>query len=104
MRRRRGRVEEGIIIDEYDLQPHTVKFTTPWQPGFIGTCAYLLRRPDWEVPSTREAPLRQQRYLLARFAFYTGVGYKTVMGMGQARVNEEKRAQDRIVILPNELW
>jgi hypothetical protein len=87
--------EDGIIIDEYDLQPHMVKFTTHWQPGFVGTCTYLLRRPDWEVPSTREASLtvRQQMALLAHFAFYTGVGYKTAMGMGQARVNEEKRME-----------
>jgi CRISPR-associated endoribonuclease Cas6 len=85
--------EEGIIIDEYDLQPHTVKFTTHWQPGFVGTCTYLLRRPDWETSSTEETPLtiRQQVALLARFAFYTGVGYKTAMGMGRVRASVEKK-------------
>ncbi len=84
--------EEGIIIDDYDLQPHTVKFTTHWQPGFAGTCTYSLRRPDWEERSMEETTLtvRQQLALLARMAFYTGVGYKTAMGMGQARMTEEK--------------
>jgi hypothetical protein len=87
--------EDGIIIDEYDLQPHAVKFTTHWQPGFVGTCTYLLRSPRWEVSSTDEASLtvRQQMALLTHFAFYTGVGYKTAMGMGQARVNKKKRME-----------
>ncbi|MDQ2902961.1 MAG: CRISPR system precrRNA processing endoribonuclease RAMP protein Cas6 [Ktedonobacteraceae bacterium] len=80
--------DEGIVIDEYDLMPHTVKFTTHWQPGFIGTCTYALRGPD--EPATEESVLtvRQQIVLLARLAFYCGVGYKTPMGMGQTRVVE----------------
>jgi CRISPR/Cas system endoribonuclease Cas6 (RAMP superfamily) len=85
--------EEGIIIDEYDLQPHTVKFTTHWQPGFVGTCTYSLRKPDWETSSAEETSLtvRQQVALLARFAFYTGTGYKTAMGMGRVRMDAEKK-------------
>ncbi len=78
-------LNEGIIINDYDLKPHEVKFTNHWQEGFIGTCKYLLRGPD--DPTTDEAPLtiRQQLLLLAQLAFYTGVGYKTAMGMGRAR-------------------
>lgn len=30
--------------------------------------------------------IRQQIYLLARLAFYSGVGYKTAMGLGQVRL------------------
>jgi CRISPR-associated endoribonuclease Cas6 len=78
-------LEEGVIIDDYNLKPHTVKFTTHWQQGFTGTCKYLLRGPD--DPTTEEAPLtvRQQMLLLGQLAFYCGVGHKTAMGMGRVR-------------------
>ena len=85
-----GRVEqycldEGIIIANYDLKPHQLKFTTHVQPGFVGTCKYALRGPD--DPVTDEAPLtvRHQILLLSQLAFYCGVGYKTAMGMGRTR-------------------
>lgn len=79
-------LNEGVIIADYDLKPHTVKFTTHWQQGFIGTCKYLLRGPD--DPLTDETPLtvRQQMLLLGKLAFYCGVGHKTSMGMGRVRI------------------
>jgi CRISPR/Cas system endoribonuclease Cas6 (RAMP superfamily) len=54
----------------------------------IGICEYHLRGPDEEI--TLDAPLtvRQQLFLLAHLAFYCGIGYKTSMGMGQARLRE----------------
>ena len=78
-------MDDGIIIADYNLKPHTVKFTTHWQPGFVGKCTYHLRGPD--EATTDDAPLtvRQQILLLAQLAFYCGVGYKTAMGMGRAR-------------------
>ncbi|MBV9228200.1 MAG: CRISPR system precrRNA processing endoribonuclease RAMP protein Cas6 [Chloroflexi bacterium] len=78
--------EDGVIIVDYDLKPHHVHFTTHLQRGFLGTCTYQLRGP-WEK-TTAEAPLtiRQQLYLLAQLAFYSGVGYKTAMGLGQVRL------------------
>ncbi len=77
---------DGVIIWEYDLKPHHIHLTTHEQVGFIGNCTYHLRGPD--AAPTPEAPLtvRQQIWLLAQLAFYTGVGYKTAMGLGQARV------------------
>ncbi len=79
-------LDEGVIIADYDLKPHTVKFSTHWQQGFIGTCKYLLRSPD--DPLIGETPLtvRQQMLLLGQLAFYCGVGYKTSMGMGRTRM------------------
>ena len=76
---------DGIIIEDYDLKTHEVHFTRHPQRGFVGTCTYQLRAPD--EPATPEAPLtvRQQFFLLAMFAFYSGIGYKTAMGMGQVR-------------------
>jgi hypothetical protein len=78
--------DEGIIIADYDLHPHSVKFTTHTQQGFIGTCKYILRGPD--DPIIEESPLtvRQQLLLLGQLAFYSGVGYKTAMGMGRVRL------------------
>jgi CRISPR-associated endoribonuclease Cas6 len=80
--------EDGAIIVDYDLKAHHVHFTTHQQRGFIGTCTYQLRGPD--EPTSRDEPLtvRQQLYLLAQLAFYSGIGYKTAMGLGQARLRE----------------
>src|SRR5713226_458021 len=78
-------LDEGIIIADYDLKPHTVKFTTHWQPGFIGTCKYQSRGPVEIATDETPLTLRQQIALLGQFAFYNGVGYKTAMGMGRAR-------------------
>jgi hypothetical protein len=78
---------EGMVIDDYELRTHQVHFPRFLQRGFVGFCRYLLRGPD-ERPPTPDAPLtvRQQIYLLARFAFYAGIGYKPTMGMGQVRM------------------
>src|SRR5437763_14743912 len=78
--------DEGIVIADYDLKPHIVKFTTHWQPGFIGTCAYELRGPDEPVSEENPLTVKQQVMLLAKMAFYTGLGYKTAMGMGRTRL------------------
>jgi CRISPR/Cas system endoribonuclease Cas6 (RAMP superfamily) len=77
---------EGVIIVDYHLTPHHIHMTTHEQSGFLGTCTYHLRGPD--EATTPEAPLtvRQQLWLLAQLAFYSGIGYKTAMGLGQARV------------------
>jgi CRISPR-associated endoribonuclease Cas6 len=80
--------DDGVVISDYDLKPHQVRFTTHVQPGFVGMCKYDLRGPDEVEKVTEEAPLtmRQQIWLLAQLAFYCGVGYKTTMGMGQVRL------------------
>ena len=77
---------EGIVIEDYNLQPHSVHFAEHPQKGFVGTCVYHLRSPD--EPTHDDAPLtiRQQIVLLSMLAFYTGVGYKPTMGMGQVRL------------------
>ena len=78
--------EDGIIIDDYQMQTHQVHFTEYIQRGFIGTCRYMMRGPDEAPTGTSPLTIRQQLQLLAWFAFYTGVGYKTTMGMGQVRL------------------
>ena len=78
--------EDGIIIDDYNLRPHAVKFTTHWQHGFIGTCKYVLRGPDDAVTEEAALTVRQQLLLLGQLAYYSGLGFKTAMGMGRVRV------------------
>jgi CRISPR/Cas system endoribonuclease Cas6 (RAMP superfamily) len=79
--------EDGIVIIDYDLTAHHVHLTTHQLRGFVGSCTYQLRGPD--EPTSPDAPLtvRQQFYLLALLAFYSGVGHKTTMGLGQVRLS-----------------
>jgi CRISPR-associated endoribonuclease Cas6 len=76
---------DGIIIDDYDLRTHRVQFAGHPQRGFLGTCTYQLRGPDEPITPDAPLPVRRQIFLLAMLAFYTGIGYKTTMGMGQVR-------------------
>lgn len=78
--------DEGVVIEDYDLKTHMVRFVNHPQRGFVGNCTYILRGP--EAPATEDAPLtvRQQILLLTRLAFYTGIGYKPAMGMGQCHL------------------
>lgn len=78
--------EDGVVIIDYDLKAHHVHFTTHQQRGFVGSCTYQLRGSPEK--SSAEAPLtlQQQVFLLAQLAFYSGVGYKTAMGLGQSRL------------------
>lgn len=80
--------EDGAIIIDYDLKAHYVHFTTHLQRGFVGSCTYQMRELRGAEPEPANSPLtlRQQLLLLAKLAFYTGIGYKTAMGLGQARI------------------
>jgi hypothetical protein len=76
---------EGVVIEDYQLQTHCTHFAQHIQRGFVGSCCYLLRAPDDRLTAEETLTLRQQILLLSWLAFYTGVGYKPTMGMGQAR-------------------
>lgn len=78
--------DDGIIIYDYDLHPHLVTFPKHPQRGFIGTCTYQLRGPDEEITPENPLTVRQQLLLLAHSSFYSGIGYKTTMGMGRVRI------------------
>ena len=84
--------DDGVIVTDYDLKTHRLKFTTHQQQGFIGTCKYHLRGPDEAQTTQSSLSVRQQLFLLAQLAFYCGVGYKTSMGMGRARSLEALRS------------
>jgi len=77
--------DDGMIIVDYNLKTHRLKFTTHQQQGFIGQCRYHLRSSGEESTLYSSLTVRQQILLLAQLAFYCGVGYKTSMGMGRVR-------------------
>jgi len=78
--------DEGVVIEDYQLQSHRVSFVNHPQKGFTGICKYHLRCPDHATTPEMPLTVRQQLHLLASVAFYTGIGYKTAMGMGQVRL------------------
>ncbi len=78
--------DDGIVIEDHALQTHRVQFARYPQRGFLGTCTYSLRGPDEASVLPGHLTIRQQIVLLSQFAFYTGIGYKTTMGMGQLRL------------------
>lgn len=83
--------DDGVIIVDYNLKTHHVHFTTHQQRGFLGTCTYQLRDPRERTSDNAPLTLPQQILLLANLAFYSGVGYKTAMGLGQTRLITEAR-------------
>jgi CRISPR-associated endoribonuclease Cas6 len=86
--------DDGVVIEDYTLRTHQVSFTKHIQPGFTGSCTYHLRGPDDPPTDDAHLTLRQQILLLAQLAFYTGVGYKTAMGMGRVRNHLSKNHND----------
>jgi CRISPR-associated endoribonuclease Cas6 len=71
-------VEAGVDLTRYTLRTQMLDFDRYRQAGFVGDCEFLVHR---DLP----AALRQHLELLAAFALFSGVGYKTTMGMGQVR-------------------
>lgn len=73
--------EECVAISRHELHSERISFGDAQQhgafPGFVGTASYAFRVTDryW----------MGLIHLLAAFAFYTGVGLRTTMGLGQTR-------------------
>lgn len=90
-------LEDGVIITDYDLQPHHLHFTKHRQQGFVGRCTYRIHdpRPSRTVNDSKNKEndesgrpslsIPQQIWLLSQLAFYSGTGYKTAMGMGRTQ-------------------
>lgn len=70
----------GIDVDRYTLQTQMQNFGRyQLQVGFVGRCTFGARKG---VPAEVVWGVR----LLAEYAFFAGVGYRTTMGMGQVRL------------------
>ncbi|MCD5401231.1 CRISPR-associated endoribonuclease Cas6 [candidate division NPL-UPA2 bacterium] len=68
---------QQMAISRCKLVTRILDFGKYRQVGFIGEVEFLIKKKD--------DLLRRIFHLLADFAFYAGVGYKTTMGMGQTR-------------------
>ncbi|MGI6365400.1 MAG: CRISPR-associated endoribonuclease Cas6 [Bacillota bacterium] len=69
----------SLYISRYNLKTSTVRFAKYYITGFMGRVEYCFAK------GTSEA-IRKQIWTLALFSTYSGIGYKTGMGMGEVRV------------------
>ncbi len=70
---------ENVYPTSYKLTTRIMHFNNYKQVGFVGQCGFGMRRQSEDI-------MARVVHMLADFAFYAGVGYKTTMGMGQARL------------------
>ncbi len=73
----REALSNQIAVTACALRTACLHFPTSIQKGFTGQCTYQLLAPE---------PLAARLTTLAAFAQYSGIGYKTTMGMGQVQV------------------
>jgi len=78
--------EESLIVARYVLETHYLPSNKFAQAGFQGKIMY-------ELKGIQSSPEAAWLTPLAHFALFSGVGYKTSMGMGQARCTNLVRAQ-----------
>ncbi|MFZ5916082.1 MAG: CRISPR system precrRNA processing endoribonuclease RAMP protein Cas6 [Chloroflexota bacterium] len=73
-------VAENVVVKQYHIETRMQHFGRSPQVGFLGQVTYKLMGRGEQADR-----FRCQLNLLADFAFYSGVGYKTAQGMGQCR-------------------
>ncbi len=81
-------IEDTVKVSRYRLRTQMVDFGEYRQIGFMGEATF---RMDQTLPDM----LVRMIHLLADFAFYAGIGYKTTMGMGQVRAVGVSDSRDR---------
>jgi CRISPR-associated endoribonuclease Cas6 len=85
----RATLQSAVTVTRCCLHTHTLHYPDYTQKGFVGVCSYWIRA---------SSDITAFLTTLAAFAFYSGVGYKTTMGMGQVRVTFTN--QQKGVVLP----
>lgn len=70
--------EQSVVVSRLRLETRALWFGGRPQLGTVGTVTYTLLRGI-------EGAVARQLRTLAEFAFFSGVGYRTTMGMGQVR-------------------
>lgn len=71
-------VSDGqVVVSRYHLKTSPLHIVKGPPCGFGGVCYFEVLSKNWYW--------QQVCHLLAEFAFYSGVGYKTAQGMGQAQ-------------------
>jgi len=77
-------IEEKVSLSRYgELRTQMLDFGDYRRVGFTGECEFLIHLSKDDIRA-------RIIHLLADFAFYGGVGYRTTMGMGQARRVDQK--------------
>lgn len=84
--------EEQVLVARYVLETSYLPSSKFGQAGFQGAVTYEVKG----IPTAVEA---QWLSALARFAVFAGVGYKTTMGMGQARCTNLSAASSQGALL-----
>lgn len=74
-------IEKNVYPSMYRLHTKIVHFDRYKQVGFAGSCQFTIRNPQDDI-------FISVMHMLAQYAFYAGVGYKTTMGMGQVKLLE----------------
>jgi CRISPR-associated endoribonuclease Cas6 len=69
---------ERVVVARYDIETHMYQYRRSKQVGFTGYVTY-------EILDTDAISMIRHLNRLADLAFYTGIGSKTTMGMGQVR-------------------
>lgn len=78
-------VQESVGISCYKMKSETVRYGKATFIGGVGNCTYIVlsQDPYWQ----------QMINVLASFAFYTGTGIKTTIGLGQTRRQDTRHYQ-----------
>lgn len=79
-------VEEHVTVSDYNTHTRRISFERSGRgavTGFVGHVTYAVGLPG--------DTLAQQVHMLAAYALYSGVGARTTMGLGQARVVSAER-------------
>ena len=69
-------VAENVVVKRHGIRTQMLRYPRHFQVGFLGRCTYGLMGEGHEYE-------KRALNALADFAFYSGVGYHTTMGMGQ---------------------
>ena len=80
-------VERHAGLTAVDSKNRVLDFGRNRIRGFVGNCAYQFYTEP-QLTDTRDIEMLRWVNLLADYAFYSGTGYKTTMGMGQTRREE----------------
>jgi len=70
--------EETVVVGLYHMRSRMFRYWGRPQIGATGTITYVLK-------DSKDQAMIRALNTLADFAFYSGVGYKTTMGMGQVK-------------------
>jgi CRISPR-associated endoribonuclease Cas6 len=74
----------SIVVARHQIKSHMVQFRKNKQIGFAGDVHFLIQ-------DKKNHPMIRHLNKVADLAFYTGIGSKTAMGMGQVIRNGEQR-------------